>query len=543
MLPAHRQTGKPCSCDVVCTCHGLSLQASLGSSSGDDEMPLAMLPAATSTAKRPAASSRDTPASLPSQSPSAAHAITPANATAAISTVSLPKSALQVSPELLMPSPDFSRVSQAVRVQGTGGTSSPQKITAGHLQPAASSGPTDMDTEAAEAVTADLSPACDHASLAAAPEDAISQGQNDWGGQAISDTAAAGDSHPTVQQAQLHGVSPKLINAAAAIRTDDLVSDSESEGQAGTSLDAGFRPQLAPAAPMEHSQPAADAREDMLISMQDRSEPAQHHQVAPEQQSMAHALPMHEEDVTQAVQVNRMPVPKPLAAPLVAAYVQTGSGRVEQQHEVAELPNSSPSMYMRDEAEPARCPPTTSLPLHNSSESLQQAEAEAARLALLLTPALHRQPTQTQQLEPPPDAADGSVAAVAPSGHMSAASVSVTAQCLAKAAEHRPAHVVSAAGQSVARPPAAVIQLQADEAERQAGLQQQAMRLAKQQVERLYDCHESSALKTTEAPAKPETQARHEVSVDEHAEAAVVLMSNDMLTSPGGVADLIIPDR
>ena len=216
------------------------------------------------------------------------------------------------------------------------------------------------------------------------------------------------------KRAQHDAAAVQVATAAAGTlplaRADDLISDSESEGQAeGQSHHSS--PQN-DASPREHSKlessrsvPPGDMAQGIEPKLSAREclegpgsmQTAMTGDLALATPAQAVGLP-----VVQPCEEAAAPGPQALRLASGAVTPYAACQQVSQQPSAPGLPPSatvgaaSVALEPAPEIHPAR---SVQSQLDGSSRSLQQAEAEAARLALLLAPAVHRQqPNQARQL-------------------------------------------------------------------------------------------------------------------------------------------------
>lgn len=496
--------------------------APASSSDDDDEMPLGMLPKSALAAKRPVASLIKTPASLASPAPQAANALSAVDAIITDPAVPLSTSPAQrdVEPSFAVPHSMPEAVAMQSVEHAPGPAASPKMSTAmsEHTPPAASLVPVDIDSKPAEGATEPmLSLGLDHAPVTAAIEAIGEQGHGALPEQAVRGSLRGG-TQSSSEHAQQQVSSPQPANAVvdnvAATNGPDLISDSESEGEA----DAGLPPQQT-IIPRNNPLVPQDSRTGMTaaIPAQDATE-LLHCQAA-------HTVPV-QPGTMHMLQVSMPP----------AEGMQVGRG-------VRHLLHSSTSLAMEAQPGAGTQPTRATTPLHDSSESLQQAEAEAARLALLLAPGIYRQPAQAQQL-----AVAGRDPASAQSPAQSHSTLVPTSLSAAvdpapQSSGQPPSHAHPHAHQSV---PESVADSTATAIDGQAGRQQPAMQLAKQHFDRPKGSYEDPPLQSDVVVTVAGEQAEHPSATDiQHTTDADLPRGPAMMTVPLPVdaADLIIPDR
>ncbi|KAL0029936.1 hypothetical protein WJX77_008325 [Trebouxia sp. C0004] len=191
------------------------------------------------------------------------------------------------------------------------------------------------------------------------------------------------------QQATADAVTEDTLPAAKAA---DLISDSESEGQAGAASEGRSDPQRA-ATSMQTSPPSAinSAGTKPSLASHVDDKPGQHVRLSNDQQPQAEpahtAMPRLQASSELAPQMTVSPSPpSTLHGPTQATGGQLPGNT--QWHDMTGSLLSSTCELLG----------TARSPLHDSSESLLQAEAEAARLAQLMVPVIYRQPRQARQL-------------------------------------------------------------------------------------------------------------------------------------------------
>jgi len=393
-------------------------QAAQESSSDDedDNTPLAMLPASVLAAKRAIASSSKTPVSIahqPSETP-------PGHVDAAPSDSAKPHASPhgQLQPDSSASvENDSSRLLEAAARQGSDMRHDtvhalPSEEALGmeiHTSSAVDAGFSAPGSEAAESVPQSaVSLGHDQEPSTAAGRAAMTDELQDaLRNQDASTSLSMRHSPSSANHAQQQSGSRQQATTDAAAedtlpvtKAADLISDSESEGQAGAASEGRFHPQHA-AALMQTSPPSAintaGARSDLASHADDK--PAQHVLLPkPQQPDMptSQAVPTHTAmptpQASSKLAPQRITLPSPpssLHDPTQAAGgLLPGNAQLPQQHDMTSPLLSSTSQLSG----------TARSPLHDSSASLLQAEAEAARLAQLMAPVVYRQPHQARQL-------------------------------------------------------------------------------------------------------------------------------------------------
>lgn len=388
------------------------MQAALESGSDeDDDMPLAMLPASASAAKGPAASPSNTPASLASQP---WHPPT-----------SLTKAA----------QPDPSHQQHELDSSGPTVLSSLAKETTQQGEELAHAAPAVLPAEDTS-IDMQTSPTAGRSEGKGLNPEAIGGSASDPGGSLAAHTAmsdglqdqaalpgrAASTSPPGLSTAWQHAHEPHLSAAATAADDDadasrllatqavGLISDSESEGPAQQPADAQLSPQHA-AASGESSPPSYGATADKTLVQPPHSndKPAQRsgrpHRQNPLAAATSSAMAMLGTSSAMASEdgtLSALPTSSHLPTPPAATTVHTDDALLHLPHQrgLAEQQHSSPRGLVGVDPAAAGLMASGSgrVRLQDSSESLQQAEAEAARLAQLLPPVIYRQPSQARQL-------------------------------------------------------------------------------------------------------------------------------------------------
>ena len=352
------------------------------------------------------------------------------------------------------------------------------------------------------------------------------------------------------QQATADAAAEDTLPAAKAA---DLISDSESEGQAGAAPEGRSNPQHA-AALMQASLPSAINPAGMkpdLASHVD-TKPAQHVRQPNHQQPQAapvHTdMPRPQASSKLAPQISAMrSAPSSLRDPTEGAGgLLPGNAQLPQQHDM-----TSPLLSSASELSG-----TARSPLHDSSASLLQAEAEAARLAQLMAPVIYRQPHQARQLaiagQAPVENTAGKAAGALqieggiteagevlpePSGNMLA-----NLSCAGK--QDHDQLVAESSGQkgesAEAQTNTAVSKAAATE--KHDGLQQLAMRLVQQQIAKSDQRPAQSRALPTVADEEPAQQTAVE---SQHNSKLLQVDAYTMPVAAGilDAADLVIPDR
>ena len=549
-------------------------QAAQESSSDDedDDTPLAMLPASALAAKRATVSSSKTPVSIAHQPPES----------------TLGQNAA--------PASDSAKAPASPHVQVEPDSSAPVEINSGSLAEAAARQGSDkhdtaqampsdktlgMEIQTSSAVDADSSApgseAADFLTQSAVsfghdqePSTAAGEAMTDELQGALPDQNASASlsmrrspSSPNHTQQQSGSQQHATADAAAgdifpAAKAADLISDSESEGQEGAAPEGRSHPQHA-AASMQASPPAAINPAGMKpdLASQVDAKPVQHVMLSNHQQpdmlaSQAAptytAMPMPQANTELAPQMTAMPsAPSSLHDPTQAAGgLLSGNAQLPQQHDRTGSLFSSASELSG----------TARSPLHDSSASLLQAEAEAARLAQLMAPAVYRQPHQARQLviarqAPVENTAGKAAGALQTEGDVAGAgevlpepSGNMLAELLVADKQDQ---IQSIAESSEAKGESATVQTgtavsKAAATEKHDGLQQLAMRLVQQQNAKSDQMlAQSSALPTV----ANEKAAQHAAVESEHNSNGLQVDAYTMPVAAGilDAADLVIPDR
>lgn len=545
----------------------------------DDDMPLAMLPASASAARRPAASPSNTPASLASQ-PS--HPPTSLNNAAKT---------------------DLSHQQHELDSSGPAVLSSLAEETSRQGEELAHAAPAVLPAEDTS-IDMQTSPTAGGAKGKGLNSEAIGGSASDPGGSpaaqpAMSDRLqdraalpgrAASTSPPGLSTAWQHAHEPHQFAAATAADDDadasrllapqvvSLISDSESEGPAQQPADAQLSPQHA-AASGESSPPSHGATADKTLVQPEHSngKTTQHSGPPDRQQPLAAATSsatamlgtssaMASEDGT----LYELPASSHLPTPPAATTVHTDDALLHLPHQrgLAEQQHSSPRGLVG--VDPAASGLMASgsgrVPLQDSSESLQQAEAEAARLAQLLPPVIYRQPSQARQLaiSGKAPAWAGDVAAAVPL--MVDKGAAVDAEALpgpidrmaadavrgALQAEQTEPVMVSANWQAEsAGPSAEAAGLETAQTDKHDGQQQRAMHLAQQRVGHCSDFSEQAPVQSAGEPAEADLEIGEQAAdllepqEGRHFSGDVYNMDVKMTVAADDVdaVDLIIPDR
>ena len=544
-------------------------QAAQESSSDDedDDTPLAMLPASVLAANRATAPSSKTPVSIahqPSQTP-------PSHVDAAPSDSAKPPA----SPHgQLQPASSASAKNDSGSLAEAAARQGSDKHNTAHAMPSEEA--LGMEIQTSSAVDVGFSGPASGAAESVT-QSAVSLGHDQEpstaAGEAMTDElqGAVPDQNASTSLSMRH--SPSSANhaqqqsgswqqattdAAAedtmpAAKAADLISDSESEGQAGAAPEGRSNPQHA-AALMQASLPSAINPAGMkpdLASHVD-TKPAQHVRQPNHQQPQAapvHTdMPRPQASSKLAPQISAMrSAPSSLRDPTEGAGgLLPGNAQLPQQHDM-----TSPLLSSASELSG-----TARSPLHDSSASLLQAEAEAARLAQLMAPVIYRQPHQARQLaiagQAPVENTAGKAAGALqieggiteagevlpePSGNMLA-----NLSCAGK--QDHDQLVAESSGQkgesAEAQTNTAVSKAAATE--KHDGLQQLAMRLVQQQIAKSDQRPAQSRALPTVADEEPAQQTAVE---SQHNSKLLQVDAYTMPVAAGilDAADLVIPDR
>ena len=546
----------------------VTAQAAQESSSDDedDDTPLAMLPASVLAAKRTIALSRKTPVSIGHQPPESPPGH---NAAAASDSAKPPASPhVQVHPDSsAFVENNSGSLAEAAARQGSNKHDTvhampPEEALGTEIQ-MSSAGFSAASPEAAESVPLSAVSLGHDQEHSTAAEDAMTdEVQN-----ALPDYKASMRHSPSSAnhaQQQSGSRQQATTDAAAedtmpAAKAADLISDSESEGQAGAASEDRSGPQHA-AAPMQASPPSAispaGTKPELASHVDDKQ--VQHVMLPKHQQPDMLAsqaappyttMPNPQASPKLAPQMTVLPSPpSSLHAPNEAAGgLLPGNVQLSQQHDM-----TGPLLSSTNELwGPA------SSPLHDSSESLLQAEAEAARLAQLMAPVVYGQPHQARQLaiagQAPVKSTVGKAAGALqtkgdtagagevlpePTGillaDLSCAVKQDQVQSMAESSEAKGESAEVQTGTAVAK--AAAAEKHGD------GLQQLAMRLVQQQNVKSDQEHApSSAL-----PTAANKEAAQQIAVESQHNSNLLQIDACAVPVAAGIldaADLVIPDR
>ena len=345
------------------------------------------------------------------------------------------------------------------------------------------------------------------------------------------------------QQATADATAEDTLPAAKAA---DLISDSESEGQAGAASQG--RPHLQhAAASMPTSSPSvitpAGTIPDLASQVNDK--PAQHVRLSNHQQPQAALTHRPQASSKLAPQMSSMPSapsslhdPAPTAGGLLPGNVQ--------QHDTTGTLLSSTSELSG----------TARSPLHDSSESLLQAEAEAARLAQLMAPVVYRQPHQARQLAIAGQAPVENTAGEAAGALQTEGDIAGAGQVLPEPSGNMLADVSRADKQgrdqlvdeaSGRKGESAEVQTgtavsKAAATEKHDGLQQLAMRLVQQQNAK----SDQRPAQSSASPTVADEEAAQQIAVESQHNSKLLQVDAYTMPVAAGVldaADLVIPDR
>ncbi len=391
-------------------------QAAQESSSDDedDDTPLAMLPASALAAKRATAPSSKTPVSIGHQPPESFLGHNAAAASDSAKPPAIPY--VPVEPDSSAPVKHSSgSLAEAAARQGSDEHDTahalPSEEALGmeiHTSSAVDAGFLDPGSEAAESVIQSaVRLGQDQKPSTAAGKAMTAELQGALPDQNASTSVSMRHSLSSADHAQQQSGSRQQVTAdpaaedtKPAAKAADLISDSESEGQAGAASEGPSHPVHAPAS-MQASPPSvinpAGTKPDLASHIDDK--PVQHVMLPNHQQpdmlasqvTSAHtAMPRPQASSELAPQMSAMPsVPSSLHDPTEAAGgLLPGNAQLPQQHVMTDPLLSSTNKLSG----------VARSPLHDSSESLLQAEAEAARLAQLMAPVVYRPPHQARQL-------------------------------------------------------------------------------------------------------------------------------------------------
>jgi hypothetical protein len=540
-------------------------QAAQESSSDDedDDTPLAMLPASVSAAKRANASSSKTPVSFghqPSESP-------PGHVVAAASDSAKPPASprLQVEPDssasvennsgsLAEPAArqgsDKHDTAHAMPSEKTLGTSSAVYVSF--------SAP---GSEVAESVTQSAVPfGHDQEPSSAAGEAMTDELQGALPDQNASTSLSMRHSPSSANHAQQQSGSRQRATADAAAEDNlpatkaaDLISDSQSEGQAGAASEGRSSPHHA-AASMQTSLPSAinpaGTKPDLASQADDK--PAQHVRLSNHQQPQAApthtAMPTPQASSELAPQMTALPSPpSSLHHPTQAASgLLPGDAQLPQRHDMTGPLLSSTSELSG----------IAKSPLHDSSESLLQAEAKAACLAQLMAPVIYRQPHQARQLAiagqaPVENTAGKAAGALQTQGDIAGAgevlpepSGNMLADMSCADKQDQVQSMAESSGtkdkSAEAQTDTALSQIAATE--KHDGLQQLAMRLVQQQNAK----SDQMPAQSIALPTVANVEAAQQAAVESQHNSKLLQVDAYAMPVAAGIldaADLIIPDR
>ncbi len=544
-------------------------QAAQESSSDDedDDTPLAMLPASVPAAKRATASSSKTPVSIGHQPPES-----PPGHNAAVASDSAKPPAsphVQVQPDSSASVENSSgRLAEPAARQGSdehdAAHAIPSEEAPGmeiHASSAVDAGFSVPGSETAQSVPQSaVSFGHDHEPSTAAGEAMTDELQGTLPNQNASTSLSMRHSPSSANHAQQQSGSRQQATTDAAVedtmpaaKAADLISDSESEGQAGAASEGCSHPQHA-AASMQASPPSAinpaGTEPDLASHVDDK--PAQHVRLSNHQQSQAaptHTdMPRPQASSTLAPQMSASPSPpSSLHDPTEAAGgLLPGNAQLPQQHDMTGPLLSSTSKLSG----------TARSPLHDSSASLLQAEAEAARLAQLMAPVVYRQPPQDRQLAiagqaPLENTAGKAAGALQTEGDIAGAGEVLSeprGNMLADlSCADKQDQVQSMAESSEAKGKSADVQTdtavsQVAATEKHDGLQQLAMRLVQQQNAK----SDQMPAHSIALPTVANEEAAQQTAVESQHRSNLLQVDAYAMPVAAGIldaADLVIPDR